>query len=259
MSRFFPIVMLVFYTSTQALAGKGTILASSVVSAIFPSISHDVENVSVNEWRKRYAVAQDICLVTSGCLLAAIYFFGTDLLTGIFSAEIALQMKYPLFILCVGAFFHASLYVPSWVAIAMKKTDMLVKANCVSMVIVFPLLWFLASKFGILGLSTITLLFICVQYVFFIPRFAAECIQSSACLWYRHAFALAMSAGVTYGSFYALSTFFPGIAIRVAFYCAGTAAFLVISSQLVSVRLADVLRELITNAFSKILPYRNIV
>ena len=60
-----------------------------------------------------------------------------------------------------------------------------------------------------------------------------------------------MSAGVTYGSFYALSTFFPGIAIRVAFYCAGTAALLVISSQLVSVRLADVLRELITNAFSK--------
>lgn len=144
-----PLKNLAFYTTPVDLVSKAWIVPQAITRVTFPAFTF----LSKNYQQKIIAFRESLELMALACFLPLVIatFFSYELLQLWIGNEMAIQSSLILKILCVGIFWNCL----GWISYSyLQATDGVVVSGVISIIevpIYFLALWFLSSKFGLLG------------------------------------------------------------------------------------------------------------
>lgn len=229
-SKYLPLAALGYYGFIQGLVSKGGIVPSAIASAAFPALSSTINNGTNSALISQYNKLQDLNCYLYVPVSAAVAMLGIVVTEFVFNSEVVRELWLPLFFLSVGQYLLGVMSVPYWLAVAMKKSGISLRANLWSLVVVLPILVGLTYKFGLIGAAFSSILYGAWQLVYFVPRFCAQCLGTDAWRWYSRVGAFSLLGVLIYGISWGiawemgggLTTF--GLILA---YSVGTAFFLV--------------------------------
>lgn len=242
-SKFLPASQLGFYGVAQGLASKGSMVPGAIAAAAFPALSSGVVNRARADWLSQYHKLQDFTCYLLIPVTAAVAMLGIVVMTLVLNREVAETAWLPLLILAVGQLVLSLQGIPYMLALAMKKPELSVRANIRALIVAAPSAVLLTSHFGLAGAALTTAIASSMHMLFFLPRFSAECLETTAWKWYRHS-ALLVLAGLLFYGVPWLTLWYLGLGLDayalMAAYVVGSLAFLPVGWLLIGTELKDV-------------------
>ncbi len=249
--KFLPTSVLGYYSFIQGLLGKGAIVPGAIANAAFPALSSRVATEPRAAWLGQYQKLQDLCCYVYAPVSAAIAMLGVVVTAIVFNADVATNIALPLALLSVAQYLYGALYVPYWLAMAMRRPDLSLRANVTALPVVVPATVALIYFFGLTGAALSFLTYVAWHYLYFVPRFAKVCLQRSAWQWWRRTGMFFAALLVAYGvpwwlaSVIGTDQVFAGLIVA---YVIGTAVFVGLGWLVVG----DELRGELSKAFRQL-------
>ena len=228
-SRLLPVSMLGYYSFAQGLVSKGGIVPGVIAHAAFPALSSSIATMSDGVWHTQYRKLQDFTCYVYFPVSAAVAMLGIVVTRIIFNAEVVKLVWLPLLLLSIGQYLLGLINVPYWLAIALKRPDISLRANLWAFVVVIPATVLLVYQYGLVGAALASILYAAWQFFYFIPRFCTECLEAPALEWYRQSGSFLAIGLAAYGlpwlgaSLLGQGLSFPGL---LGAYALGTIVFL---------------------------------
>lgn len=196
-SKFLSLSLLGYYSFAQGLVSKGGIVPGVIANAAFPALSSGVTTLPDSAWRTQYRKLQDFTCYVYFPVAAAAAMLGIVVTRFVFNAEVVELVWLSLLLLSIGQYLLGLLSVPYWLAIALKRPDISLRANLWAFLFVIPATVLLAYYYGLIGAAVSSILYAVWQLLYFIPRFCSQCLGMRASLWYLQAgsyFAIGLAA-----------------------------------------------------------------
>jgi len=151
-SKMLPLEMLGYYSLAGALAAAPLILASPIALAVFPRLTALVASQNSNRVRRLYHRTCALVAATAIPVGITLALFAGDFIrawTG--SAVAAQRAAVPASLLLSGQIVQALQVVPCYLALAHGYVKLNLYVNIASLLLLVPVLYFLVSRFGIVG------------------------------------------------------------------------------------------------------------
>ena len=197
--RFLPVSFLGYYGFAQGLVSRGGIVPGVIANAAFPALAATVGKNKKAEWITQYAKLDNLCRYVYAPVSAAIALLGIPVTALVFNKEVAEQLWFPLLALVVAQYMVGTLSVPTWLAVALKRPDLLLRANLAALPLVVPATVGLTYWLGITGAALGALVYAVWQYVYFVPHFCRDCLGESPAPWFRRTVLFLSLMVVAYG------------------------------------------------------------
>lgn len=197
-SRFLPVSQLGFYGFAHGLASKGGIVPGAIANAAFPALSSMTVHGG-EAWRAQYDKLQDFTSYVYFPVVAAVAMLGIVVIRLVFNAEVVELLWLPLLLLSIGQYLLGLLNIPNWLAIAVKRPDIALRANLWALAIVIPPTVLLVYRHGMMGAAASSVIYAVWQLSYFVPRFCRECLQAPASRWYRRSASFLAIGLLAYG------------------------------------------------------------
>lgn len=139
------------YTIPYEAGVRLTIIADSMVLALFPVIAAAGEKNDQEDIARLLGKAMSILLVGVSFLTAAIYLFSDQIMTLWLGKTIGEQSGPVLTIIIVGAFINSLAFVPYTTIQALGRPDITAKLHLVEIPIHILVLWYAVNHWGIQG------------------------------------------------------------------------------------------------------------
>lgn len=246
-SKFLPLSALGYYGFAQGLVSKGAIVPGAIANVAFPALSSSVSTCKKSVLMSQYEKLQDLCCYLYIPVSAAVAMLGTGITYFVFNSEIVGIIWLPLVFLAIGQFLLGALYVPYWLAIAMKNPGIALRANLWALVIVLPFTVLLTFRFGLSGAAFSAILYSVWQLIYFVPRFCSICLERSAKVWFIRLGTFSgigtIAYGTAWGSAWLIgeSLSIPGL---VTSYIIGTIVFIIAGWFVIGKELKDEFRKI---------------
>lgn len=252
-SKHLPLSQLAYYGFAQSLVSKGAIVPGAIANAAFPALSASIAG-DHSRWFMQYHKLQDFCCYVCVPVFAGVAILGVIVTQFVFNTEIALSIWLPLTLLAASQLMISTLYVPNWLAIAMKKPWIAMRTNIWALVIVLPLTFILIMQWGLLGAAFGAMFYSIWQLAYFIPRFSKECLAAPSRPWYLKTMLFLIACLFSYGAPSAVMFMYNrhfSITGLLILYTIGTFIFMILGWRLLCRELQDSMRQTLKNIAHK--------
>lgn len=245
-SKFLSVSLLGYYGFIQGLVSKGAIVPGAIANAIFPSFSSGNVTALDRHSDAYYRKLQDFTCYVYLPVSAAAAMLGIVVIRLVFNEEVADLTWRALLLLSLGQYVMGILTVPYWLAVAMKRPDISFRSNLWALVLVVPTIITVTYRYGLIGAAGSSMLFGLWQWLYFMPRFCAQCLGASASPWCLQAgifFAVGLAAyGLPWMLFMAMGQGLETHSLIIA-YIFGTVIFIWSGWYVIGVELKDLIRR----------------
>lgn len=255
LSKLISVGTLGFYGFAYTLTARVSIITEAIAQAVFPYFSNIFKAGAHSLMKLQYRKLQDLVLLITLPLFAAIPFATIPLFTYVFNQEIAKMLLLPITLLSFGFYMHGTLVVPYFFSLAVGRPEISTKANILALFCVLPVTIVLIYFFGLTGAGLSWVFYNLFSYIYTIPRICKFCISIPKIEWYTHTFKILIIGSLTY----CIAWTFPGyiytqsLLILTVSYMSGSIIFLFALYWLISKELKTVLKNHIHNLRYKLL------
>ncbi len=182
-----PLSTLGFYGTAQGVVAKITVLPGAVSSAAFPTFASNFGDGDVDSCRRHYYFLQELTcwLLVPVAAIAILGAIGAMQL--VFHMEIAKELRLAILFLGLGQLLAGTLYVPIWLAMAVKRMNLVLRTS-ISALLVVPLSTIgLTMYLGVTGAALGGVVLGVWQWLYFVPRFSHSCLDKPMSHWYVQA------------------------------------------------------------------------
>ncbi len=227
-SRLLPLGVMGSYTVAKGAAGRCSMLMVAINEAAYPHLSALFKANDIDGFRAQYQKLQELFCLAILPVYAAMPFLSSPLFTFLFSPQTARMLMLPVAILALASYMYSTVAIPSVVALAAGKPEIVARLNYYAVFgvvlgyIVFIRLW------GLAGAGLGSALYPLLAYAYFIPRCCRECLGMSTRTWFGQVGKTFGLAGATYGLAWIILGFrgAPTPGRLIAAYLLATSAFL---------------------------------
>jgi len=245
-SKFLPASMLGYYGVAQGLVSKGSMVPGAIVSAAFPALSTGVGRKDRSDWMTQYHKLQDFCSYLYVPVSAAAAMLGIIVMTYVLNEDVVRETWPALVFLAIGQLLLGLQYVPYILTLAMKRPEISLRANLWTLAISLPAAILLTIRFGLAGAAFSVILSSALHMFYFIPRFSAECLKTSAWKWFRMSGFLTalgfLSYGLPWSALWMMGRGLDAYGLVVA-YVFGSIVFLLVGWYVIGPELKDLVRK----------------
>ena len=221
-----------YYGFIHGLIAKGSMVPNAIATATFPSLVANIGEDSKAAGILRYEKVQDLCCYLVVPISAAVGLMGLIVIRLVFDELIVVQLWLAVEFLAIGFFIKGIVNIPQMLAVAMKRPDISLRTNFLSIVFILPPSIWLTYQFGLSGAAFSAILYGFFQILHFIPKFCRECLGASPKQWYIHTLGFGCMGLLTYGVPWGLA-WKNGLGLEpewlVASYLTGTLSFLLVA------------------------------
>ncbi len=245
-SKLLPASMFGYYGVAQGLVSKGGMIPGAIAAAALPAFSASVANRERSEWMTQYHKLHDFCSYIYIPVSAAVAMLGIIVITLVLNADVVQKIWPTLVFLAIGQLLLGLQYVPYMLTVAMKRPEISLRANVWTLVISVPLAILLTIRFGTAG-AAFSIILSSALYLFrFIPRFSAECLNTSGWKWFRMSGLLTalgfLSYGLPWSGLWIMGRGLDPYGLVVA-YVFGSIVFLLVGWRVIGPELKDLVRN----------------
>ena len=152
LSKTIPLIQFSYYSLAATLAAGLTMFASPFFNTLYPRFS---SLVASNESLKLAELYHKSCMLmaTILCSAAAVLILYSDLLISLWTSDInaVIQSSPIVKILAAGTLMHGLMTIPYALQLANNWTSLALKMNIIAALILTPLTWYAANRFGPVG------------------------------------------------------------------------------------------------------------
>jgi len=199
LSKLMPIGALGTYGFAATLVAGVARVTASIMLAAFPAFSHLHAQLDHGGLIRQYRKVQELTVVMTPPMFAALVFAGMPVLTYVFDPAVARSLMAPLVLLSIGSYMNATLSTPYTLSVAVGRPQIAVRQNILALFGVLPLAAVLVYRFGLVGAAASWVAYHLFAYAYGLPRICRECLRQPVGAWYAQvarAFAL---IAATYG------------------------------------------------------------
>lgn len=245
-SKLLPASQLGYYSVAQSMVSKGGMVPGAIAQAAFPALSTNVANKERSDWMTQYHKLQDFCSYVYIPVSAAVAMLGIVVMSFVLNEDVVRQTWPTLVFLAIGQLLLGLQYVPYMLSLAMKRPEIMLRAYLWTLAIAVPAAILLTIRFGLAGAAFSTILAGALNMFYFIPRFSAECLKTSAWKWFRMSGLLTVLGLLSYGLPW-LALWIMGLGLDayglVAAYAIGSVVFLLVGWMATGPELKGLVRE----------------
>lgn len=202
-SKLLPLVVFGYYEIVYSAASRGALVTDAVSRAAYPSFSGLFEAGDRNGLMSQYRELHDLLCYGTVPVFALIPFAAGPVFSFMLKADVARTLLWPVTLLCVGFYMHATLVVPYSVSLAVGKPGILARTSYYSLIVALPLSFLLVYFFGLVGAGLASICYHVFACAYFVPRFCNECLEFPASRWFLHVLRIGLMVAVIYGGAWA--------------------------------------------------------
>lgn len=185
LSALVPIETLGYYALAHNVMFGLTLAQGFVTSALYPSFAAKHHRGAMDELVSNYNWATQGLVYVCALPIAALTFFGEDILRVWTTAEVAAPAARILSVLAPGFLLNASLAIASTLAVATGHPGIAVRVNLVGLGCYLPLLYLAAQRWGGVGAAAAWLV-LNIAYIFwFLPFVQRNIVHQTTRDWIR--------------------------------------------------------------------------
>jgi len=151
LSMLAPVETLGYYSLATSILRSLSMVQGFVTSALFPSFAASYARHAMDKLVTDYNRATQGLVYVCTLPVAALIFFGEDILRIWISGETAAQSAPILSVLAAGFLLAASVAISSTLAIATDNTGIVVRRNLTGITLYLPMLYFMITRWGGIG------------------------------------------------------------------------------------------------------------
>jgi len=198
-SKFLPIAETGFYGFAASLTMRAGVVASSISTAAFPSLSSVLNQYGLDAAARQYRKLHDLVCFGTVPLFAGIAFVAPWLFTFMFNASAARSLMPATILLCFATYLNCSLNMPYIMSLACGRPGIALKSASMALCITLPGSVYLVYRFGLSGAGWSWLFYQIFACAYAIPDFC-DCLGISSFRWYWHLARILTLAAGTYGA-----------------------------------------------------------
>lgn len=227
-SKLLPVGLLGYYGFVYGAISKGSLLATAVAQAAFPSLCSLFEGNDEGKLLSQYSRLQGLICFTTIPIFALFAFAASPLLANLFNMEVARTLHVPVILLSLGFYLNGTLAVPYRLVLASGKPGISVRSNLYALFAVLPATLMLVSLLGLSGAALGWVLYFLFAYAYAVPKICRECLDKPLWSFFGPLLRIMLLALSTYGVAYGILVLAQKATIfaLVLSYCAASALFL---------------------------------
>ncbi len=185
LSRLLGLEVVGYYTLAGVIANGVTIAVNPVFNAIFPRFSALVATEQKSALQQLYHLGSQLVAILVVPLAAIVAIFSASVLlvwTG--NPETARIAAPIVCLLTIGTGLNGLVITPYALQLAHGKTKTLFVFNCVAVVVLLPLMVFLASRYGAIGAATVWVILNISYILLFVPLTHRLFMKGQTRIWF---------------------------------------------------------------------------
>lgn len=175
------------YNLILTMAAMISMLTAPITQTLLPKLTQNIAEKNFNEYQRNFNIGSQLIVSSVGVIGILIAFYPEEVFyiwTG--NRQLASEIFIYLRIYCIGTLFNCLLVMPYLAQLAKEQTQLTVKINMASVIILTPALLYFVPKFGLIAAVSVWCVYALASFII-TPRFAFKNIEIiKLSNWYKY-------------------------------------------------------------------------